>query len=225
MPKGPFGFPRLTTLGPYVEKSSKQAPTREELNNRELSEYSVNEDTQEFSDCEPYTNIDIPVEFIIPVEEAQPVEIIQYPFESNQHIYDRISEVNKEYNNVFIGIHETDDEQAENIISNGFSKEMIGEKSVSMFGPRENAVFTWQFIWDIDGAEELSGVITIAPRTEVIVSDMSASVTVPKDDYVDKYTMSYPKYISCMRKLGPNSLITSEKDIIQDISDYYPAVL
>lgn len=223
MPEGPFGFPRLTNLGPFVS-SKKQAPTRTQLQERSLDSFNrLNGD--DVSDvCKPYVNINSPVEFIIPIEKAEAVAAIEYPIENNQDVFDAVSTVTNQYSNKFIGIHETEQENAARILSRGFSEEESGRKSVAEYGFRENAVFTWQHIWEIKGGNELAGVITVAPREEVTVSDMSASITTSRETYIENYTMSYPQYILCLRRHGPTSPVTFERDLIQDLSDYTPEV-
>lgn len=68
----------------------------------------------------------------------------------------------------------------------------------------------------------MSGVIVKAPREKVTVSDMTASVTVPRKEYVENYTMKYPDFIRCLKRFGPTSPLTHEDDIIQNITQYYP---
>lgn len=176
--------------------------------------------------CKPYGNLGSGLEFIIPISKANPVLSVQFPM-SNQDLYDVISVVNQKHSDVFIGVHETKSDNAKAILDEGFSEKRSGEMSVVTAGLREDAVFTWHFIWDIRPKympDDMSAVIVTAPRQEVIVSDMSASVTVPTEKYIDNFTMDYPEYIHCLRKHGPNSPLTFEEDIIQDISSYNPSV-
>ena len=172
--------------------------------------------------CVPYTNLDGGVEFIAPIETATPVGVIDFPA-TNQDLYDRVADAAADNPGSFVGVHETPTDQAHSIVRGGFDPDRVGEMSVVETGPREDAVFTWQYVWDISGGrEDLSGVITTAPRPEVVASNMSASVTKPTDEYIENHTMPYPDFVKCLRSHGPNTVMMLESDLIQDISGYNP---
>lgn len=200
----------------------RSAPTRQDINSRERSQWTQLDAGDVPARCFPYTNMDLPIEFIVPHHAATAVGVIDFPA-SHQDIYDAVASVGGGRSNSFIGIHETPDENADPILSGGFSKEDAGSMTVEVRGVRESAVYTWQVVWDINNTrDDLSGILVAAPRESVMVSDMSAVVTHPWGEYLDDYTMSYPDYIHCLHTYGPVSPGGFEQDFIQDISSYRP---
>jgi len=209
----------------FIEKreGAKEAPTRDDLHSRDPSLLD-GVDPEELSDrCKPYSNIDESVEFVTPIDKAKPVKNIGSAIE-NQAIYNAVHDVEKNHPDKFIGLHVTQKRKAKSIMARGFSESKANERSVAIRGFRDGAVFAWHAIWDITIGVNQAGVLTVAPRDSVIVSNMPATVTHQWQEYVELHTMPYPDFVHCLRKHGPNTVLLTEKDIIQDISDYRPEV-
>lgn len=224
MNRGPFGFPRFTSLGPFVddqtiEKRKDYFDVHGKADpdfNRRLDEIEDIEPDSVSGECVPYATMGSQLEFITPIESTEPLGSID-PTMPHKQIFQAVDSFDVDG---YIGIHETDEDNVDSILKDGFSQELSGETSVRKSDFRQNAVYSWHHIWDVN--TKGGGIIVNAPREEVVVSDMSASVMVGEDEYFKNYTMRYPQYIRCLRLLGPEHVLKYEEDIIQDLSNYSP---
>ncbi|EGQ44198.1 MAG: hypothetical protein J07AB43_02570 [Candidatus Nanosalina sp. J07AB43] len=168
--------------------------------------------------CVPYVHMSPPIEIIIPMEQANPVALIDYPV-SDKEIFEIVSNINSRNQDLFIGIHEADSTDAQRIMEDGYSKSKLGENTISNnIDFRENGIYTWHTIWDLHNTYgDMAGVVTTSTRDNLVASDMAASVTMSPETYKNKYSMPYKQYIQCLREYGATVPIGFEEDIIQDI--------
>ena len=95
----------------------KQAPSRVDYNTREFGDFQ-NRDPSEVSErCRQYAEIGDTAEFIIPYYAATVVGVVDYPA-SDQQVYDAVHEAQSVPPNSFIGVHETVDDNVDDIVVN-----------------------------------------------------------------------------------------------------------
>jgi hypothetical protein len=171
----------------------------------------------EYSNCETYSNITTSPEFFMKPKYANPVTWVQSGRNEEEKVLDVISDI-EVGDDEYIGVHNTSTASAKSIVDGGFAS--TNNITVLPEGIRDEAVFTWHYIWDISsgkGDKINASVIVKAPRTKVFVAEMSSSAFYPYEEYIENHVMLYPQYLECLDQKGPNAPLMIASGIIQDV--------